>query len=61
MAMEILYLLIPFSAGLVFVILGLFAWAVQGGQFDDLDQQGLQIFSEADAPIDLRQGPPPKP
>ncbi|HSW05925.1 cbb3-type cytochrome oxidase assembly protein CcoS [Aquabacterium sp.] len=42
--MDILYLLIPMSAVLVLAILGLFSWALQRGQFDDLEQQGEQIF-----------------
>jgi cbb3-type cytochrome oxidase maturation protein len=46
--MDILYLLIPMSAVLVLGILGVFAWALHGGQFDDLEQHGEQIF-EADA------------
>jgi cbb3-type cytochrome oxidase maturation protein len=32
--MEILYLLIPLSSVLVLAILGVFAWALYGGQFD---------------------------
>ena len=55
--MDILYLLIPLSSVLVLGILGVFAWALHGGQFDDLEQHGQQIL-EADAgPIDERQGP----
>jgi len=42
--MDILYLLIPMTAVLVLGILGVFAWAVQRGQFDDLEQQGEQIL-----------------
>jgi cbb3-type cytochrome oxidase maturation protein len=41
--MDILYLLIPFSALLVLAILGLFAWALRGGQFDDLEREGERI------------------
>lgn len=50
--MDILYLLIPLSAGLVLVILGVFGWAVQRGQFDDLEAEGqrlLQLDGEGDA------------
>ena len=36
--MDILYLLIPLSVGLVFVILGVLAWAIYRGQFDDVDR-----------------------
>jgi cbb3-type cytochrome oxidase maturation protein len=42
--MEALYLLIPFSALLVLAILALFAWALRGGQFDDLEREGERIF-----------------
>jgi cbb3-type cytochrome oxidase maturation protein len=48
--MDILYLLIPMSAVLVLGILAVFAWALHGGQFDDLEQQGERILMrEADA------------
>ncbi|MBS0449521.1 MAG: cbb3-type cytochrome oxidase assembly protein CcoS [Proteobacteria bacterium] len=52
--MDILYLLIPLSALLVLAILGVFAWAVQGGQFDDLDGEGRRILDAA--PLDIHQG-----
>ena len=54
--MDILYLLIPLSAVLVLVIIGVFAWALHNGQFDDLEQQGAQILDGADAPLDGHQG-----
>ena len=55
--MDILYLLIPLSAVLVLGIIGVFAWALNGGQFDDLEQQGQQIL-DADPPqVDRHQGP----
>jgi len=44
--MDILYLLIPLSAVIVLVILGVFAWALDGGQFEDLENQGERIFDE---------------
>jgi cbb3-type cytochrome oxidase maturation protein len=43
--MDILYLLIPMSALLVLGILAVFAWALQDGQFDDVDVQG-QAFQD---------------
>ena len=58
--MESLYLLIPLSVLLVLVILALFGWAVQRGQFDDLDQEGTRILDE-DMPVldaDQRSKPP---
>ena len=54
--MEILYLLIPMSAVLVLVILGVFAWALHGGQFDDLEQHGEQILDAAADSFDPHQG-----
>lgn len=54
--MDILYLLIPFSAVLVLAILGVFAWALQGGQFDDVEQHGEQILEADAASLDHRQG-----
>ena len=53
--MEILYLLIPLSALLVLGILGVFAWALHRGQFDDLEQHGEQILAAADF-VDPDQG-----
>ena len=46
--MESLYLLIPLSVALVFVI-GAFFWrAVDSGQFDDLDSPGVRILTDDD-------------
>lgn len=55
--MEILYLLIPLSAVLVLLILGVFGWAVHRGQFDELEHEGTRILaadegSPADASVD---------
>jgi cbb3-type cytochrome oxidase maturation protein len=44
--MESLYLLIPLSALLVLLILGVFGWAVQRGQFEDLDHEGERILAD---------------
>lgn len=54
--MDILYLLIPMSAVLVLGILGVFAWALFGGQFDDLEQHGEQILDAASDSLDTHQG-----
>ena len=54
--MDILYLLIPLSVVLVLFILGVFAWAVHGGQFDDLEQHGEQILEAATDSVDMHQG-----
>jgi cbb3-type cytochrome oxidase maturation protein len=42
--MDILYLLIPISIVLVFVVIGLFWWALQAGQFDNIEREGDRIF-----------------
>ena len=64
--MDILYLLIPISALLVLAIMAAFAWALYGGQFDDLQQEGEAILGEdrettpvppAAAALDPRQPP----
>jgi cbb3-type cytochrome oxidase maturation protein len=47
--MDILYLLIPLSAGLVLLIIGIFGWALHRGQFDDVEREGSRIL-EGDAP-----------
>ena len=42
--MDILYLLIPLSVVLVlFIIVGLW-WAVDGGQFENVEQEGERIL-----------------
>jgi cbb3-type cytochrome oxidase maturation protein len=56
--MDILFLLVPFSVLLVFALMGLFAWAIQASQFDDLQREGERIL-EPDAPkVDADQSPP---
>jgi cbb3-type cytochrome oxidase maturation protein len=42
--MDILYLLIPFSCLLVLAVLGVFAWALQDGQFDELAEAGVDTL-----------------
>lgn len=54
--MDILYLLIPLSSVLVLCILAVFAWALNSGQFDDVEQHGEQILDAAQEAIDLSQG-----
>jgi cbb3-type cytochrome oxidase maturation protein len=54
--MEILYLLIPFTALLVLAVLGVFAWALQAGQFEDLEREGARILAEQVPAFDDDQG-----
>jgi cbb3-type cytochrome oxidase maturation protein len=56
--MEILYLLIPLSTALVLVILGVFAWALHRGQFDDLEREGERILQDDPAGVDADQARP---
>jgi len=53
--MESLYLLVPMSALLILGLLGLFAWALDAGQFDDLEREGERILAGDDAPLDRDQ------
>jgi len=45
--MEILFLLVPFSVLLALAMVGLLAWAVWSGQFDDVEGEGERIFQES--------------
>lgn len=44
--MEILYLLVPLSVVLVLLIIGLFWWALQSGQFDNVEREGERILRQ---------------
>jgi cbb3-type cytochrome oxidase maturation protein len=48
--MDILYLLVPLSVTLVFLIGAAFWWSVRSGQFDDLDGPAHRILSDDDSP-----------
>lgn len=48
--MDILFLLIPLSVVLVFVIGAVFWFALRGGQFDDLESPGLNVVLDDDKP-----------
>lgn len=48
--MESLYLLIPLSLVLVFVIGVIFWWATHSGQFDDLEGPAHRILMDDDRP-----------
>jgi cbb3-type cytochrome oxidase maturation protein len=59
--MEILYLLIPLSVVLVFLVGAVFWFALESGQFDDLEGPALRILADDDrsasasSSFDLRQ------
>ena len=44
--MDILYLLIPLSVALVFLILMGLWWAIDRGQFEDIEAEGERILRE---------------
>ncbi|NJD36448.1 MAG: cbb3-type cytochrome oxidase assembly protein CcoS [Betaproteobacteria bacterium] len=46
--MDILYLLIPLSLVLVFVIAALFWWSLKTGQYEDLEGPGHRILMDDD-------------
>ncbi|HET6263621.1 MAG TPA: cbb3-type cytochrome oxidase assembly protein CcoS [Usitatibacter sp.] len=48
--MEILYLLVPLSVVLAFVIGAAFWIAIDGGQFEDLDAPALSVLTDDDRP-----------
>lgn len=52
--MDSLYLLLPMSVLLVLALIGLFAWALDAGQFENLEREGMRPLDEgaAGAPRD---------
>ena len=51
--MEILYLLIPLSVLLVFLIGAAFWWSLRSGQYDDMEGPGCRVLMDDDgAPAD---------
>jgi cbb3-type cytochrome oxidase maturation protein len=47
--MDILFLLVPLSVVLALAIMGLLAWAVWSGQFDDVESEGERIMHDGPA------------
>jgi cbb3-type cytochrome oxidase maturation protein len=46
--MEILFVLIPVSVLLVLAILAVLGWAINSGQFEDIDAEGHRILQAGD-------------
>lgn len=44
--MDILFLLVPLSVLLALGVLGVLAWAVWSGQFEDMESAGQRIFQD---------------
>ena len=55
--MDVLFLLIPLSVILAFAVLGVLAWAVWAGQFEDMEGEGQRIFDGTEP----KTGPAPAP
>ncbi|MGP1678659.1 MAG: cbb3-type cytochrome oxidase assembly protein CcoS [Burkholderiales bacterium] len=55
--MDILFLLIPLSVVLVFLIGALFWLALRSGQFDDLESPGLDVVLDDDNPAPIALEP----
>ncbi|MDZ7813597.1 MAG: cbb3-type cytochrome oxidase assembly protein CcoS [Ideonella sp.] len=53
--MDILFLLIPLSAVLILAIIGVFGWALNKGQFDDLEREGERILQQEPPAVDVDQ------
>ncbi|HMS78144.1 MAG TPA: cbb3-type cytochrome oxidase assembly protein CcoS [Burkholderiaceae bacterium] len=53
--MDVLYMLVPLSVVLVFVIVAVLAWSVWSGQFEGIEQEGQRILEDDDSPD---AGPP---
>jgi cbb3-type cytochrome oxidase maturation protein len=49
--MDIMYLLVPISVFLVFVIGLVFWWALNNRQFDGLDDAAIRILDDTDSPV----------
>lgn len=58
--MDVLFLLVPLSVVLVLLIIAVFAWALFGGQFDNVEREAERIlWDEEDADrrsVDADQG-----
>lgn len=59
--MESLYLLIPLSIVLAFVIAVVFWWATRSGQFDDMEGPAHRILMDDDRPAAPKADTPTPP
>ncbi|MBC7600549.1 MAG: cbb3-type cytochrome oxidase assembly protein CcoS [Polaromonas sp.] len=44
--MDILFLLVPLSVLLALAVMGVLAWAVWSGQFEDMEREGARILQD---------------
>jgi cbb3-type cytochrome oxidase maturation protein len=54
--MDILFLLIPLSVALVFLVGLAFWWSVRSGQFDDLEGPAHRVLDDDDEPVEKKSG-----
>ena len=52
--MDILFLLVPFSVLLALGVVGLLAWAIWSGQFEDVESEGQRIFQDSIVESDMQ-------
>ncbi|MFI2811535.1 MULTISPECIES: cbb3-type cytochrome oxidase assembly protein CcoS [Microbulbifer] len=55
--MDSLYYLIPIAIVFVTVAVKLYFWAVNNGQYDDLETEGRRILFDDDDPLDPNRVP----
>jgi cbb3-type cytochrome oxidase maturation protein len=55
--MEIMYLLVPLSVVLVFVIAVIFWWSLRNGQFEDLEGPGYRVLMDDDKVSNIKPDP----
>ncbi|MCK9504929.1 MAG: cbb3-type cytochrome oxidase assembly protein CcoS [Porticoccaceae bacterium] len=53
--MESLYFLIPLSLLILALVVVIFIWAVNSGQYDDIDREGERILFEDDVRLAKQQ------
>jgi cbb3-type cytochrome oxidase maturation protein len=52
MLMDVLFLLVPLSVLLALAVMGVLAWAVWSGQFEELETEGQRIFLEDEVEVE---------
>ncbi|EAW31796.1 FixS [marine gamma proteobacterium HTCC2143] len=59
--MEGVFMLIPVSLVIVFMVITVFVWSVKNGQYEDLDKEAQRIlFDDDELDIDTTPTPNPK-
>ena len=59
--MDSLYLLVPLSVLLVLALIALFGWALNAGQFEDLEREGWRVLQEPTDAEPVATAPPAPP